>query len=95
MLFFNRCKHRNIRCLHGDEVWNTMRAWRRPEIARTRCVDCGKALYNVELPDICTVTNTEHDPWRRNDDSSLEELLRWKGEINEGGRSATTGGEIS
>lgn len=63
MWLFRRCKHKNIRCLHGDEIYQTLRPIRRPEIARVRCVDCGKALYNVELPYVCTVTKTPHDPW--------------------------------
>jgi len=55
-----RCKHEIYRCLHGDEILETTRSYRRPSFARVRCVTCGKPLYHIELPEICTTTNEPH-----------------------------------
>lgn len=46
---FGRCKHLHVRCIHGDEVLTTIRAWRKPAVARVRCKDCGKNLYGRKL----------------------------------------------
>lgn len=64
--FFKRCKHERVRCIHGDEINSTGRAWRHPSIARVRCLDCGRALYKMEMPEICSNTGTPHNPrmWR-------------------------------
>jgi hypothetical protein len=59
------CPHERVRCIHGDEIHQTTRAFLRPTIARTRCLDCGKALYKVELPDICYSTGTSHQVERK------------------------------
>lgn len=50
-LIFTRCHHKNTRIIYGDEILNTIRAFRKPMIARIRCVDCGKALYDVDMTD--------------------------------------------
>lgn len=60
---FRRCKHDAVRCIHGDEIISTTRAWRRPTWARARCLRCGKALYDQPLPDPCWFTDEPHsDP---------------------------------
>ena len=56
---FRRCKHENVRCVHGDEVIFHMRL-RRPYFARAFCLDCNRPLYGHDLPLICTVTSTLH-----------------------------------
>lgn len=57
---FTRCEHKNVRCIHGDEIISTVRAWRRPTLARVRCLDCGKALYNKPFPIMCYNTGFRH-----------------------------------
>lgn len=53
MFKFLFCKHKNQRCIHGDEINQTIRAWFKPTLARARCLDCGKALYDVPIPKTC------------------------------------------
>jgi len=36
-----RCKHEQVRCIHGDEIIHSR--WR-----RIRCLDCGRALKGME-----------------------------------------------
>lgn len=60
MRWFKRCKHPLVVCLHGDMILQTIRPWRNPVIARVRCGDCGKTLYDRELPKICTWTGVPH-----------------------------------
>lgn len=55
-----RCKHENLRCIHGDEVMTTMKGWLGTHISRVRCTDCGNALYDREMLEICTVTGEPH-----------------------------------
>lgn len=55
------CKHEHVRCIHGDEINNTMRVWRTPSYARVRCLDCGRALYTWPLPKSCLLPNIYHD----------------------------------
>lgn len=57
-LFF--CKHEHVRCIHGDEVWQTMRAFHKFSLARVRCIDCGRALYKRPLLEICSYTGRSH-----------------------------------
>lgn len=57
---FGLCKHEHVRCIHGDEIWSTMRGFRKFSFARSRCLDCNKALYNGPLPKVCTVTGEPH-----------------------------------
>lgn len=60
-LIFERCVHANVRCIHGDEINSTIRAWRKPTLARVRCRDCGRALYDVwPMPDPCFYTGEPH-----------------------------------
>lgn len=65
MRLFKKCKHENIRCIHGDEINQTARLFRRPEIARVACLDCYKYLYNKEYPEICSETGLSHCRTRR------------------------------
>lgn len=59
--FFKKCKHERTLCIHGDAaIDSTLRAWRHPSFARVRCADCGKPLYHLDLPEICTDTNEPH-----------------------------------
>lgn len=58
--FFQRCKHENLRCVHGDEINQTGRMFRRPEIARAACTDCGRYVYDKGLPEYCTTTGEPH-----------------------------------
>ena len=50
-----RCKHESTRGIYGDEVWTTMRRvfwpdrWGGSQIARVRCLDCDRALYDRDL----------------------------------------------
>lgn len=39
------CAHSRTRGIYGDEIWSTLRAWS-GKLARVRCLDCGKALYD-------------------------------------------------
>jgi hypothetical protein len=55
-----RCLHAHVRCIHGDEIVSTIRAWHKPILARARCLDCGRALYDEPLPDLCWFTNDLH-----------------------------------
>lgn len=57
---FRPCKHNRVRCIHGDEIWSTMRL--NGKIARVRCIDCGKSLVDRDLPEFCTNTGTRHGP---------------------------------
>lgn len=51
----NRCKHTRTRGIYGDEIWTTLRRvfwperWGGSQIARVRCLDCGRALYGRPL----------------------------------------------
>lgn len=78
--FFLRCKHVHVRCIHGDEIQSTYRGWRVPALARVRCLDCGRGLYGIPLPDICTVTNEPHPLLRvrgkRMEESPSEQLSK-------------------
>lgn len=55
-----RCKHVNVRCVHGDEVNESVRAFRSPAFARAKCQKCGKYMYNMELPYLCIFTGRPH-----------------------------------
>lgn len=46
------CKHENVRCIHGDEIWQ--RRYR-----RRACLTCGRALKGP-LPERCTVSGKPH-----------------------------------
>ena len=67
MRILNRCSHTNVRCIHGQEIESTTRwrLWRRSTIARVRCLDCEKPLYDREMPDLCSATNKSHGFVRR------------------------------
>lgn len=51
----SRCKHTRTRGIYGDEIWTTLRRvfwperWGGSQIARVRCLDCGRALYDRAL----------------------------------------------
>ena len=55
MRLLRRCEHRRTRGLYGDEIWDTMRRtlwplrWGGGQLARVRCLDCGRALYDRPL----------------------------------------------
>jgi hypothetical protein len=51
MLGLNKCEHKNIRCIHGDEI--IAHNWQ-----RSGCLDCF-ALF-AELPEQCSVTKRPH-----------------------------------
>lgn len=48
------CKHRNVRCVHGDEI--IRRNWR-----RVACLDCDASLARG-LPPYCHTTRKLHWP---------------------------------
>lgn len=66
-MFF--CKHKRVRCVHGDEINQTIRVFtfKRPVIARVVCLDCNKYLYKRELPEMCYYTKKEHWAWKNGD----------------------------
>lgn len=51
------CKHERTRGIYGDEILSTMRRalwptrWGGGEVARVRCLDCGRPLYGRALGD--------------------------------------------
>jgi hypothetical protein len=53
-----RCQHKWTRGIYGDEVWTTLRRVFRPErwggsqVARVRCLDCGKPIYGRSLREV-------------------------------------------
>lgn len=52
-LWWRRCQHLNVRCVHGDEInarWGKRRA----------CLDCGRSLPGP-LPEICWHTGARHE----------------------------------
>jgi len=55
-----RCKHENVRCIHGDEINHYSKGYFRPKFARVFCEDCLNPLYNRPLLDICSVNNQPH-----------------------------------
>jgi hypothetical protein len=50
-LFNLRCKHKRVRCIHGDEI--ILAGWR-----RSQCLDCLQTFDN--LPEICSNTGVQH-----------------------------------
>jgi hypothetical protein len=46
-----RCKHLNVRCVHGEEILATG--------ARRACTDCHRYLRGP-LPEVCTFTGLRH-----------------------------------
>jgi hypothetical protein len=51
-MFNWKCKHRNLRCIHGDEI--IMAGWK-----RASCWDCPK-LFDT-LPEYCSYTLEKHN----------------------------------
>ena len=66
-MFWKRCAHANVRCVHGDEI--IQRGYK-----RRACRDCGRSLEGT-LPEPCTVTGQPHEApkWRVSDMS----IQRW------------------
>lgn len=54
-----RCKHVSVRCVHGDEINDTLRFWH-PNFARAKCLKCGRYMYHMELPYLCQYTGAPH-----------------------------------
>ena len=50
---FRRCGHPHVECIHGDLINHA-------DGARARCVDCGRALKYLPLPEPCTGTGRPH-----------------------------------
>lgn len=57
---FKRCKHENVRCIHGDEILMVMKGLIRTKIARVRCIDCQTPLYDWDMLEVCSDTNEPH-----------------------------------
>jgi hypothetical protein len=51
------CKHGVKRCIHGDEILLTLKAWS-GDIRRSRCVTCGKTFE--PMPEVCSFTGQRH-----------------------------------
>ena len=47
-----KCKHKRIRCIHGDEI--ILAGWR-----RSACMDCPQLFDS--LPEICSLTGKPHE----------------------------------
>lgn len=54
-LFNLKCKHKNVRCIHGDEI--ILAGYR-----RSRCEDC-PAIFD-SLPEICSTTGLKHNCYK-------------------------------
>lgn len=50
------CQHKNIHCIHGDEI--ILAGYR-----RSKCMDCPKLFDS--LPKICTTTKQPHDFYKK------------------------------
>lgn len=62
-----RCQHERTRGIYGDEIWTTMRRvfwperWGGSQIARVRCLDCGRPLYARPAPDAVPSGEATHE----------------------------------
>ncbi len=67
-----KCQHTRVRGIYGDEVWTTMRRvwwperWGGSQVARVRCLDCGRPLYGPSGP---CIDPDEHKPTDQEDQS--------------------------
>ena len=66
----SRCKHTRTRGIYGDEIWTTLRRvfwperWGGSQIARVRCLDCGRALYDRALSSADPVPSEGQDGYQ-------------------------------
>ena len=61
----NRCEHKNVRCIHGDEVNHYNKGFFHIKIARVFCTDCDNPLYDRPMLAICSVNNQPHRSRKR------------------------------